>query len=93
MYVDTIWLTDCTLKPKGIDLVNGKHRYESASLQRSYWNFVIWRCAKKGRFWKKREWLTALEVKKATLDKTLDKIKSERIDRRIKSMKSVRRLK
>jgi hypothetical protein len=50
------WLfSDCLKAPKGRCHVDGKMKYESAGLQRDYWNIVWWRCAKKGRFWEKRE--------------------------------------
>ena len=77
-YVDDIWMMNCTLKPLGLDLVSGKHRYESASLQRSYWNFVVWRCGKKGRFWEQREWESELEKKQRVLRETLDEIEEKR---------------
>ena len=49
-----IW-NDCLKAPKGRCRVDGQMKYESASLQRDYWNIVWWRCGKKGRFWEQRK--------------------------------------
>lgn len=77
-YVDKIWQMNCTLKPLGLDLVSGKHRYESASLQRSYWNIVIWRCGKKGRFWEQRDWKSELEIRQENLRQTIAELERTR---------------
>ncbi len=77
-YVDTVWQMSCTLRDMGLDLVNGKHRFESASIQRSYPNIWIWRCAKKGRFWEKREWESDLEKKQRALQETIAEIERTR---------------
>jgi hypothetical protein len=76
------WLfSDCMKAPKGRCRVDGRKKYETASLQRDYWNIVWWRCGRKGRFWELKE---RDVVGVATEDW---------IDRRVKSMKSERGLK
>jgi len=48
-------LMNCKKAPRGKSPVDGRMRYESASIQREYPSWWIWRCGKKGRFWESKE--------------------------------------
>ena len=46
---------NCLRVPKGRSKIDGRMKYEGASLQRCVPSFIWWKCGKKGRFWELKE--------------------------------------